>query len=353
MNRHRGSRLVSVSARLLVFPLLLCLVPLRARATVFLVTDTVAFDGKTAIVRGSSELLGSKTDPNLNVLLHMFDTDSTTTWIEGSQTSGEGQWMEIKFSYKKKIKGMIFGPGCRKDYICLEDNSVPKIITVRLDEKPAFQFTFDWDAREGQRALLTHEEVNMRKCLFWFNSDTAFSSTVFQIKYAEVKKGGRYDKLAMSDFEFIDPSDTRFELFDILSPLTINPNDLGVINSPGLLIGDDGPGRIKEFVDSVNGGKESDGWKKDSAQIDRGLNAGMHAITDGGQISALIDVLKQLLIKDGRMIRYLQVGRVTTYMLPAGIIYLGGKQWDIWRYISTSKIAKGLELTIRYVPFAN
>jgi hypothetical protein len=352
MNQCPNSRPVSALARLLVLPVL-CLAPLPAAATVFLVTDTVVIGGKTAIVRGSSELMGSRNDPNSNILLHVFDADSTTTWVEGSQTSGEGQWMEIRFTDKKKIKGMIFGPGCRQDYICLEDNSVPKIITVRLDEKPTLQFTFDWDAREGQRGPLTHEEVNMRKCFFWFNSDTAFSSTVFQIKYAEVRKGARYDKLAMSDFEFIDPSDTRFELFDILSALTINPNDLGMINSPGLLIGDDGPAHIKDFVDSVNSGKGSDDWKKDSAQIDAGLNAGMHAITDGEQISALIGVLKQLLIKDCKMVRYLQVGRVTTYMVQAGTIYLGGKQWDIWRYISTIKVAKGLELTIRYVPFGN
>ncbi len=352
MNPCRLSRPVSALARLLVLPTL-CVAPFSAAATVYIVNDTLVIDGRTAIVRGSSELMGSRNDPTSNVLLHMFDTDSTTTWVEGSQTSGEGQWMEIRFPDKKKIKGMVLGPGCRKDFICLEDNSVPKMITVKLDEKPAFQFTFDWDAREGTRGPLTHEEVNMRKCFFWFNTDTAFSSTVFQIKYAEVRKGARYDKLAMSDFEFIDDTDTRFELFDILSPLTINPNDLGVINSPGLLIGDDGPSRIKDFVDSVNGGKGSDDWKNDSAQIDAGLNAGMHAITDGDQISALIGVLKQLLIKDCRMIRFRQEGRVTTYMLQAGTVSLGGKQWDIWRFISSIRISKGLELTIRYVPFAN
>jgi len=327
--------------------------PRATNATVFLVTDTVVIGGKTAIVRGSSELMGNRNDPNSNVLLHVFDADSTTSWFEGSQMSGEGEWWELRFADKKKIKGMIFGAGCRTDYICLGDNSVPRVIKVRLDEKPGFDYTFDWDAMEGPPSNLTQEEVNMRKCLFWFNTDTAFSSNVFQIKFSEVRKGGRYQKLAMSDFELIDPSDTRFELFDILSPLTINPNDLSVINSPGLIIGNDEPLRIKEFVDSIYGDAKTDAWKKDSAKIDQGLNAGMHAITDGEQVAALIGVLKQLLIKNNKMVRYLQVGRVTTYMIQAGTIYLAGKQWDIWRYFSTIRTAKGLEVTIRYVPFAN
>lgn len=349
MNLSRRTRSI---ARLLCCASLLALA-LSSSAAVFVATDTITIFGKTAVLRGSSELMGSKTDPNSSVLLHMFDNDSTTSWMEGVQTSGQGQWMDIRFADKVKIKGMIFGAGCRTDYLCLEDNSVPNAIKVKMDEKPAFDYAFEWDMFEGGRSPLTHEEVNMRKCLFWFDSDTAFSSTIFQIKYSDVHKGARYERLAMSDFELIDPSDTRFELFDILSPLTINPNDLGVINSPGLIIGNDEPTRIKEFVDSVNSGKGSEDWKTDSSQIDQALNAGVHAITDGDQISSLITVLKQLLIKNNKMIRFRQEGRLTTYMLQAGTIYLAQKRWDIWRYIATTKISKGLELTIRYVPFAN
>jgi hypothetical protein len=352
MNRFRKRQPTVVSAKplfLLTLSALLC----SSGAAVFLVTDTIVVGGQTAIVRGSSELPGSKTDPTSNVLLHMFDTDSTTCWFEGSQTSGQGEWIEIRFPNKRKIKGMIFGAGCRQDYICLGDNSVPSKIKIRLDEKAPFDFTFDWDAHEGPPSTLTEEEVNMRESLFWFDSDTAFSSTVFQIKFEEVRKGARYDKLAMSDFELIDPSDTRFGLFDILSPLTINPNDLGTINSPGLLIGNDEPGRIKEFVDSVYSQESSADWKQDSAKVDQGINAGMHTISDGNQIAQLITVLKQLLIKNGKMVRFRQEGRVTTYMLQDGAIYLGGKQWDIWRYFSTIQTSKGIELTIRYVPFAN
>ncbi len=325
----------------------------RAHASVFLVTDTMSLDGETAIIRGSSELPGDKTDPTSNVLLHMFDTDSTTCWFEGSQTSGQGQWIEIRYPDKKKIKGMIFGAGCRQDYICLGDNSVPSKITVRLDEKPTFDYTFDWDAMEGPPSTLTNEEVNMRKSFLWFDSDTAFSSTVFQIKFQDVRKGARYDKLAMSDFAFIDPSDTRFQLMDILSKLTVDPNDLGTINSPALLIGNDDPARVKEFVDSVYGQESSDDWKQDSSKVEQGINAGMHAISDGNQIAQLIPVLKKLLIKDGNMIRYRLEGRLTTYMLQDGTLFLGGKQWDIWRYFSTIQTSKGIELTIRYVPFAN
>jgi len=352
MNRFRLKDFAAALAQRFSLLALLA-IPFSSNAVVFTVTDTISMFGKQAILRASSELLGNKNDPSSNVLLHMFDNDSTTSWVEGSQSSGQGQWMEVRFGDKTKIKGMIFGAGCRSDYLCLEDNSVPNVIKVRLDEKPAFDYTFDWDAFECPPSTLTHEEVNMRKCLFIFDSDTAFSSNVFQLKYEDVRKGARYEKLAMSDFELIDPSDTRFELFDILTPLTINPNDLGVINSPGIIIGNDAPLRIKEFVDSVNSDKTSDDWKKDSSQIDQSLNAGMHAITDGEQISSLITVLKQLLLKNNKMIRFRQDGRTTTYMLQAGTIYLAEKRWDIWRYISTIRISKGLEVTIRYVPFAN
>jgi hypothetical protein len=40
-------------------------------------------------------------------------------------------------------------------------------------------------------------------------------------------------------------------------------------------------------------------------------------------------------------------------MLVFGPVFFGGNHWDIWRYISTTTTSKGIEVTIRYVPFAN
>jgi hypothetical protein len=322
-------------------------------ATLYIVTDTITVAGKTAIVRASSEFKGPKNAPTANQLPNIFDTDSTTSWLQGGEVASEGQWLDVKFAAKRKIKGMIFGAGCRKDYICLEDNSVPARIKIKLDEKPAFEFTFDWDTLAEPPASLTREEVNMRKSFLWFNCDTPFTTALIQVEFEHVRKGARYEKLAMSDFDLIEPSDKRFDLFDILSKLTINPNDLGIIKSPALRIGNDDPWRIKQFIDSSYSGEPSAAWKQDSAKIEKGLNAGMHTISDGAEIAGLIEVLKTILIKNGKLVRFRQDGRTTIYMVQAGTIYLGGKQWDIWRYISSITTSKGLELTIRYVPFAN
>jgi hypothetical protein len=322
-------------------------------ATLYIVTDTVTVAGKTAIVRASSEFKGPKNTSATYQLQNIFDTDSTTGWQQGNELAPEGQWIDVKFAEKRKIKGLIFGAGCRKDYICLEDNSVPANMKIKLDEKPAFEFTFDWDTLADRPASLTREEVNMRKSFLWFNCDTPFTTALIQVEFEQVRKGARYQKLAMSDFELIEPSDKRFDLFDILSKLTINPNDLGIIKSPALVIGDDDPWRIKSFIDSSYSGEASAAWKQDSAKIEKGLNAGLHTISDGAEITRLIAVLKTLLIKNSKMVRFRQDGRTTIYMVQAGTIYLGGKQWDIWRYISSITTSKGLELTIRYVPFAN
>jgi hypothetical protein len=351
MNRHTSSTAFPASKLFLVlaFSALLS----SCGATLYIVTDTVTVAGKTAIVRASSEFKGPKNSPTVYQLPNIFDTDSTTSWQQGNEVAGEGQWIDLKFAEKRKIKGLVFGAGCRQDYICLEDNSVPSKMKIKLDEKPAFEYTYDWDAKADPPTSLTREEVNMRKSFLWFNCDTPFTTAVIQIEFEEVRKGARYEKLAMSDFELIEPSDKRFDLLDILSKLTINPNDLGIIKSPALLIGNDDPWRIKQFIDSSYSGEPSAAWKQDSAKIEKGLNAGMHTISDGAEITGLIAVLKTLLIKNNKMVRFRQDGRTTHYMIQAGTIYLGGKQWDIWRYISSITTSKGLELTIRYVPFAN
>ncbi|HUI91340.1 MAG TPA: hypothetical protein VLX68_03740 [Chitinivibrionales bacterium] len=342
------NRLFSLSLTLMFSALLS-----QSFAIVYIVTDTLTVLGKTAIVRASSEYMGARNAPSINKLPNIFDNDSTTYWQQAGEVTGEQQWIDIKFSEKRQFKGMIFGAGCRKDYICLEDNTVPTKMKIKLDEKPAFEYTCDWDAKAEPPTTLTREEVNMRKGFIWFDCDTPFTTALIQIKFEDTRKGARYDLLCMSDFELLDPTDNRFDLFDILSKLTINPNDLGVIKSPALTIGDDDPWRIKTYIDSLYSSEPSAAWKQDSAKIEKGLNTGMRAISDGEQVTKLIAVLKTLLIKNGKMVRFRQDGRTTYYMMQSGTIFLGGKQWDIWRYISTIPTSKGIEVTIRYVPFAN
>jgi hypothetical protein len=248
---------------------------------------------------------------------------------------------------------MVFGLGCRKDYMNLEDYSVPLKFSLKIDEKPTYEYTVDWDTKGNSRPALTREEVNMRKAFLWFNTDTAFSTASFQVKFETVQSGMRYQKLAMSDVELLEENDKQFDLLNILKNITINPADLGIINSPALVIGSDDPDRIKQFVDSVYSSESSSSWKKDSAKIDKGLNGSMRAISDPSEVKALIVVLKKMLMQENKLVRYRFYGRTMTYMIKAGPVFFGGNQWDIWRYISTTTTSKGIEVTIRYVPFAN
>jgi len=324
-----------------------------ASATVFISSDNVTINGKSAAVRASSELKPLKNDPVSNALKNLYDNDSTTRWMEGSQVTGEGEWIDIKFPQKYKFRGMVFGLGCRKDYMSLEDYSVPLKIKLKIDEKPTEDYTIDWDTKADSRPALTREEVNMRKAFLWFNTDTAFSTASFQVKFESVQNGMRYQKLAMSDVELLDENDKQFDLLNILKNVTINPADLGVINSPSIVIGSDDPDRIKNFVDSVYGNGSSSGWKKDSTKIDQALNSGVHAITDPSDVKDLIVVLKKMFMQENRLVRYRFYGRTMTYMIKVGPVSFGGNQWDIWRYISTTTTSQGTEVSIRYVPFAN
>jgi hypothetical protein len=194
-------------------------------------------------------------------------------------------------------------------------------------------------------------KTNMRKAVLWFDSDTAFTTALFQMKFTEVLSGRKYLNLAISDFEPIDAYDTRFELLSILSARTFNPNDIGVINSPVLFHGEDEPQWIKQVFQRVYQGNAPGDPVQDSAQIEKGLNSATQAITDNAEIIRLVGVLKKLLITDNRMPRFLSEGHTMTYMLFVGSLGLQNVRWDIWRYISTVKTSKGLELTIRYVPY--
>ena len=324
-----------------------------ADAIVFIVTDNVTINGKSATIRASSELKALKSDPVSNSLKNLYDNDSATRWIEGSQITGEGEWIDIKFSQKYKFRGMILGMGCRKEYMSLEDYSVPLKFSLKIDEKPTYEYSIDWDTKADSRPALTREEVNMRKAFLWFNTDTAFTTASFQVKFESVQSGMRYQKLALSDVELLDENDKQFDLLNILKNVTINPNDLVVINSPAIVIGNDDPDRIKQFVDSVYGSESSSSWKTDSARIDKALNGNMHAITDASDVKGLIVVLKKMFMQENRLIRYRFYGRTMTYMIKVGPVFFGGNQWDIWRYISTTTTSQGTGVTIRYVPFAN
>ena len=324
-----------------------------ACATVFISTDNVTINGKPATIRASSELQPMKNDPVSDAIRNLYDNDSTTRWIEGSQLGGENEWIDIKFQQQYKFRGMVLGMGCRMDYMNLEDYSVPLKFTLKIDEKPTYEYTVDWDTRGDSRPALTRQEVNMRKAFLWFNTDTAFTTTSFQIKFQSVQSGMRYQKLAMSDVELLDENDKQFDLLNILKNITINPADLGVINSPLIVIGSDDPDRIKQFVDSVYNGESSSAWKKDSTKIDQAMNNSMRAISDPDQVKDLIVVLKRMFMQENRLIRYRFYGRTMTYMIKVGPVSFGGNTWDIWRYISTTTSSTGIEVTVRYVPFPN
>lgn len=315
-------------------------------AIVSVETETFSANGKTVTVRASSKLAGGR----MFALPNMFDNDSMTCWIEGIQDTRAGRWIDVTYSEKKRYRGLILGAGCRKDYTCLEEFTVPTKVKIKLDEKPAFDYSMDWVVSQG---TLSHVDVNMRKSVLWFDSDTAFTTALFQLKFAEALNGRKYLNLAISDFEPIDAYDTRFELLSILSARTFNPNDIGVVNSPVQFTADDEQQWIKRVFQSVYQNEGQHDPAQDSALIEQGLNSASAStpITDNGEIVRLVGVFKKLLITDNRMPRFLAEGRSMTYMLFVGSLGLKDVRWDIWRYIVTTKSSKGLELTIRYVPY--
>jgi len=315
-----------------------------SHAFVTVETETFTANGKTMTVRASSKLAGGR----MYALPNMFDNDSMTCWIEGTQDTRAGRWIDVTYSEKKRYKGLILGLGCRKDVICMQEFCVPTKLRLKVDEKPAFEYSIDWDVTQG---ALSEQSVNMRKTVLWFDSDTAFTTALFQLKFTETFGGRKYLNLAVSDFEPIDAYDTRFALLGILSAKTFNPNDIGAVNSPVLFTGDDESEWIKGVFQSVyqdNGGHDP---AQDSARIEQGLNSAARSITDNGEVVRLVGVLKKLLITDNRMPRFIADGRTMTYMLFVGGLALKNVRWDMWRFISTTTTSKGLEVNIRYVPF--
>jgi hypothetical protein len=317
-----------------------------ARAFVTVETETFTANGKTLTVRASSKLAGGR----MYALPNMFDNDSTTCWIEGVQDTRAGRWIEVRYSEKKRYRGLVLGLGCRKDPLCMEDFCVPVKFQLKLDEKPAFEYSVDWNV--GQGALSQHD-INMRKAVLWFDSDSAYTTALFQLKFTGTFGGRKYLNLAVSDVEPVDAYDTRFALLSILSAATFNPNDIGTINSPVLFSGDDEPQWIKQAFQSAYEQSGTAGTTPDSAQIEKALNSSMRPITDNAEVIRLVGVLKKMLIKENRMPRFLADGRTMTYMLFVGGLGVKDGRWDVWRFITTTPSARGLEVTIRYVPFYN
>jgi hypothetical protein len=321
-----------------------------AFAVLYIVSDTLNILGSQAIVRVSSEFKAPKGSQVTYRFRNVFDNDSTTYWLQGNQAVGENQWFDIKFPRKIKIKGLIFGPGCRKDYICLEDNSVPTKIKVKLDEKPAFEFNFDWDVLSDSKQSLTRQEVNMRKGFIWFNCDTPFTTSIIQVEFNKVHKGNRYDILSLSDFEILEPFDKRFEIMDILSKITINPNDIGKINVSSLFKYPEEAAELKRSIENFYQNENSTNWKTDSTKIEKALNLQMREISDISEKNQIISALKNILIANNNLVRFRKDGRVTFYMTYVTTIYFGEKQWNIWRYIITNPSSKGIDVSIKYIP---
>ena len=274
-----------------IFPLVISAgIFFAGRAFVTIETDTFVVSAATVVVRASSRLPGAGRAFGPPT---MFDGDSATCWIEGIQDARVGRWLEVRYPEKKRFKGIVLGAGCRKDRLCLEEFSVPLKLRIKLDEKPAFEYGLDWDVRQG---VISRQEVNMRKAVIWFDSDTAFTTALVQMKFAGTLNGTRYLNLAISDFELVDAHDSRFALLDVLSGRTFNPNDLGAVIHRSIIVGDDGPARIGQVLDSIYKSESSDGWRRDSSQIEKGLNAGMRTIADNAELLRLVGVLKGLFI---------------------------------------------------------
>jgi len=314
----------------------------QSYAFVTIETETINVRGNTITVRASSKLQGQR----VFTLSNMFDTDSASCWIEGTQNSLAGQWLDITYSERKRCKGIILGPGNRKDILSLEDFGKPSKVSLKLDEKPPVEYGLDWDAsQEG----MSHSDVNMRKTVLWFDSDTAFTSKMFQLKITDVFPGRRYINLAISDFELIDAYDDRFALLNILTSRSQSPGDVGNIISCVKFHDDDELQWIKQGFNAM-GEKNAEGAQEDSSVIEQQLNANPDTVSDNEEKTRLVSVFKQMLISSKKMPRYISIGRTMVYILPVGSIVYKKYLWNIWRYIITQKSSKGLELTIRYVP---
>jgi hypothetical protein len=308
--------------------------------------DNLTIRGQKMTVRASSCLQG----PRVFSLANLFDSDSQTCWIEGEADSVAGRWFDVTWPEKKRFRGIIFGLGARGDYVELADFGVPTGVRVKLDEKDALDRSLGWEWANGS---LVYADVNMRKAIVWFNSDTAFTSAQVRIKFTSVMSGRRYLNVAVSDFEPIDAYDNRFELLTVLTARSFNPNDLGAVHSPVFPEAPGEPQWIAHVADSALAGVPRADTANMTAALNRALNAAPQTTTDQGDITKYIAALKTMLITGPVMPRFVFEGRIATYLLPVGSLRYDRLRIDVWRAVSTERTSKGLEVTIRYTAFVN
>jgi hypothetical protein len=308
--------------------------------------DTLTVGGARMVVRASSCLQG----PRVFSLANLFDNDSSTCWIEGYADSVAGRWFDITYPEKKRFRGFLFGLGCRQDYTDLADFGVPTRVRVKLDEKEAVDRGIPWQWGNGS---LAYADINMRKAILWFDSDTAYTTAQIRVKFTSVMSGRRYVNVAVSDFEPIDAFDNRFELLTVLVARSFNPNDLGAIHASVFPEAHGEAQWLAHAADSVLVGNQPSNTDEIPAVLNRAFNAAPQTITDNGEIVKYIAMLKTMLVTGAIMPRFVFDGRTTVFLVPVGALRHGRLRIDIWRAISSERTSQGLEVTIRYVAFVN
>lgn len=315
-------------------------------ALVHMEIDTLTVGGARMVVRASSCLQG----PRVFSLVNLFDNDSSTCWIEGYADSVAGRWFDITYPEKKRFRGFLFGPGCRQDYTDLADFGVPTGVRVKLDEKEAVDRGIPWQWGNGS---LAYADVNMRKAILWFDSDTAYTTAQIRVKFTSVMSGRRYVNVAVSDFEPIDAFDNRFELLTVLVGRSFNPNDLGAVHSPVFPEAPSEPQWIAHVVDSIFAGNPPSDADEIREVLNHAFNAAPQTITDNGEIVKYIAMFRAMLVTGANMPRFVFDGRTTVFLVPVGSMRHGRLRIDVWRAISSERTSRGLEVTIRYVSFVN
>jgi hypothetical protein len=351
--RHNKNILFRIKApqAALAFALYLILASLPlphspAYALIRMEIDTIMVRGVKMVVRASSCLGG----PRIFSLANLFDNDSTTPWIEGNADSLSGRWFDITFQDKKRFRGIIFGMGRRSDFINLADFGIPAGLRINLDEKKPIDRNIAWEW--GNEGLLS-TDVNMRKTIVWFDSDTAFTTAQFRVKITSVISGRRYLNMAISDFEPVDAYDNRFELLKVVTGRSFNPNDLGVVYSP---VFPEAPGELEwilHVADSIVASVPRADAGRLALALNSGLNQGAQPITDNAGILKYVAALKAMLVTGAAAPRFVFNGRKASYLIPVDSLRHGKLRIDIWRVISSQRTAKGLEVTVGYQAFVN
>jgi hypothetical protein len=308
--------------------------------------ETVMVRGAKVTVRASSCLQG----PRVFSLANLFDNDSTTCWIEGEADSLAGRWFDISFQEQKRFRGIIFGLGCRADYQSLAEFGIPTGVRVKLDEKDAVDRSVGWEwGNDG----LVYSGVNMRQCVLWFDSDTAYTTAQIRVKFTSVTSGRRYLNVAVSDVEPIDAFDSRFELLPILVSRSFNPNDLGAVYAPVFPQTAQEQQWIARVVDSVAKSTRAQNAGDLASALSAALNVPVAATTDNDSILKYVAALHTMLVSGPVLPRFVFDGRKASYLLPVGSMRMGRMRLDVWRTISSQRTSKGLEITLGYAAFVS